>query len=76
MQCFPFYSPNKFNPIGRIPPSRTIYEGIPIDPLVPIKYKNNVLDSINVNTYTQNQLYSYASVNSLRYSCLVSTLNK
>ena len=70
MQCFSFYSPNKFNPIGRIPPDESIYTGISIDPKLAILYKKSVLDSVNANTYTQNQLYSYVANNPMKYRCI------
>lgn len=70
MQCFPFYKPQQTNPIGRIPPNRLMYEGIAINPESILLYKNEVINSINANTYTQNQVYSYASTNQFRYICL------
>jgi len=70
MQCFPFYSPNKVNPTGRIPPNSAIYTGITIDPALSLVYKTTVIDSINSNTLTQNQLYSYVANNPMRYRCI------
>ena len=50
--------PQDPNPLGRIPPNSSIYYGIPYNPLLKVKYKNKVIDSINANTNTQKQLYS------------------
>jgi hypothetical protein len=71
MRCYQFYKPQQTNPTGRIPPNRLIYEGVPIQPEVEVAYKNSVVDSVNANTYTKNQAYSYASQTQTRYSCLI-----
>ena len=71
MQCYPFYKPQQSSPIGRIPPNSAIYNGIPYNPLLPIEYKTTVLNAPNANTYTQNQLYSYAAQTQSRYICLL-----
>ena len=55
--------PQEPNLLGRIPPNSCIYNGIPYDPLLKVKYKNTVIDSINANTNTQKQLYSYLQRN-------------
>ena len=71
MRCFPFYKPQQSNPFGRIPPNSAIYTGIPYNPLLQVEYKNTVLNSQNANTYTKNQLYSYAAQTQTNYRCLL-----
>ena len=74
MRCFPFYNPNKPPPIGRIPfnafipPSSLVYDAN--------TYKTQVISSVNANTYTQNQLYSYAVLTETPYACLVLNTKK